>query len=60
MAVGGTNSPRPRLHEGLEFLGRDNTKIMCQFGMRVIMKRWGMLKVRFGSLDFIFAQSCSC
>lgn len=59
MAVDGT-FPRPRLHEGLECLGRENTKIMYQFGMRVIMKRWGMLKVRLGSSDFIFAQSCSC
>lgn len=51
-AVGGTSCPWPRPH-GLECLGRENPRSMCWLGVRVIVKRWAMLKFRHGSDFFL-------
>lgn len=52
-AVSGASFPKPRLHEGLEYLERENSKSMCWLGLRVILKRRDMLKSNFAEISFL-------
>lgn len=52
-AIGGTSFPRPRLHEGLECLGRDNTKSMS-VGNKSNHEKMGYTKSQTWLIRFYF------